>query len=424
VFPSDENTRDFLQSHGRLEDWVPLTADEGAEYHRVFDLDLAGVVPKIACPHSPGNVKNVEDLTGLSIQQVCIGSCTNSSYRDLMIVSEILNGRAVHPDVSLSVAPGSRRILQMITYESALGILLAAGARIQECACGFCVGNGQSPRTGGVSLRTSNRNFLGRSGSRNAQVFLCSPETAAVSAIRGEVADPRDLDIRFPQLKSPRRFIIDDSMLVYPEEGSPPTKIYRGPHMGDPPSNSPLPSQLEGTVTIKLGHRITTDHIVPAGDKLKYRSNVARYADFVFEVVDDSFPERAREIKHQRRENIIVAGLGYGQGSSREHAALCPMYLGVRAVLAMSIERIHRANLINYGIVPFIFENESDYEKIGQGDELIIRDLPDTLGRTKKVRVYNRTKDYTFEVATDLQKREVGILIAGGKLPFLANEAA
>lgn len=422
IFPSDQKTKDFLRVHGREEAWVELAADHGAEYDRVFDLDMAEVVPKIACPPSPGNVKNVADLEGLEIQQVCIGSCTNSSYRDLMIVSEILNGKTVHPNVSLSIAPGSRRVLQMITYESALGIMLAAGARIQECACGFCVGNSLSPPTGGVSLRTSNRNFAGRSGTKDAKVFLCSPETAAASAIKGEVCDPGTLEIKYPELKTPRRFIIDDSLFLFPVSGLPEVEIYHGPHMGEPPRNTPLPGSLDGVVAIKLGNGMTTDHIVPAGDKLRYRSNVAKYSEFVFEVVDSSLPERARWIQRSGKANLIVAGHGYGQGSSREHAALCPMYLGVRAVLALSIERIHKANLINYGIVPLIFENEADYQKIEQGDELGVPALADTLKETDQIRVYNRTQNFYFETRVDLQKRDVDMLIAGGKLPFMADQ--
>ena len=423
VFPSDEITRLFLRAQGREKDWRPIEADKGAEYEKVVEVDLAQVVPKVACPHSPGNIKDVRDLAGLKVDQVCIGSCTNSSYRDLTIVSEILKGKTVHPDVNLALAPGSRQVLLMITRESALEKLLASGVRLQQNSCGFCMGVGQSPRTGGVSLRTINRNFLGRSGTKNAQVYLVSPETAAAAALLGEIIDPRDLGVPYPHVEAvPERFIIDDSLFIPPAERPEEVDIYRGPHMGGVPIGSALPDGLGGEVTIKLGDRITTDHIQPSGSRMMYRANPAKYAEFTFEVVDPSFHDRASKIRDEGKSNIIIAGLGYGQGSSREHAALCPMYLGVRAVVVKSIERIHRANLINFGIIPFTFVREADYDLIKQGDRIEIPDLQRTVREGSKATIINKTQDKTFEGAIMLSQRERETILAGGTLPYVKEK--
>ncbi|MCK4614039.1 MAG: aconitate hydratase, partial [Thermoplasmata archaeon] len=331
VFPSDETTRLFLRAEGREEDWVELKADDDAEYDKVIDLDLGEVVPLTAYPHSPGNIKTVRELDGMEVDQVCIGSCTNSSYKDLMTVAGILKGRKVHPNVSFVIAPGSKQVLENIAREGALADLISAGVRIAESACGFCIGNSQSPKTDAVSIRTSNRNFLGRSGTKSAQVYLTSPETAAAAVITGKMTDPRDLEymgIGYPDIRMPERFYIDDSMFVHPS-GHPGTiEIYRGPNIGDPPSSVPMPEVISGEITIKVGDKITTDHIIPAGSKMKYRSNVPKYSEFVFEIVDPTFHDRASKIRDDGGHNIIVGGLSYGQGSSREHAAICPMYLG------------------------------------------------------------------------------------------------
>jgi len=422
VFPSDEVTRAFLRAQGRQQHWVELAADAGAVYERVEELDLGEVIPKVACPHSPGNVTAVREVAGVKVNQVCIGSCTNSSYRDLMVVAGMLQGRTVHPEVSVAVAPGSRQVLQMITAHSGLGALVAAGVRILESACGFCMGVGQAPGTDGVSVRTSNRNFLGRSGTATAQLYLVSPETAAAAALTGEITDPRDAGVAYPRIQMPEHFVVDDSLLIAPSEHPQEVVIYRGPHMGSVPVAGPLPGSLVGEVVIKVGDRVSTDHIVPGGSRTKYRSNPAKYAEFIFEVVDASFSDRAAAIRDAGGHSIIVGGIGYGQGSSREHAAMCPMYLGVRGVLAKSIERIHRANLINFGIIPLHFVNEADYAWIEQGDVLEIAEIARLLQHSERATLTDTTKKKTFEVAIDLSPRERDIILAGGRLPYVKEK--
>lgn len=426
VFPSDEITRQFLKAQGREEDWTEITADEDAEYDRIVDLDLSELVPLTAYPHSPGNIKTVKELEGMEVDQVCMGSCTNSSHKDMVTVAHILKGRKVHPRVSFVVAPGSRQVLQNIAREKALEGLISAGARIAESACGFCIGNSQSPKTDAVSIRTSNRNFLGRSGTKSAQVFLTSPETAAAAVITGKITDPRDLEkmgITYPEIKMPERFYIDDSMFIYPPEHPEDIELYRGPNIGDPPSSTPLPETIEGVITLKVGDKITTDHIIPAGSKMKYRSNVPKYAEFVFEIVDPTFHDRAIEIRDSGNHNIIVGGLSYGQGSSREHAALCPMYLGVKAVIAKSLERIHTANLINFGIIPLTFKHEKDYNAIEQGDKLEIPNIRTIIKKGGAVIVKNKTKGTQFEVDYSLSDRQKEIILAGGTLAFMKAQA-
>ncbi|HDM67401.1 MAG TPA: aconitate hydratase [Thermoplasmatales archaeon] len=425
IFPSDEVTREFLKAQGREEDWVELKADPDAEYWKEVDIDLSELVPLAACPHSPGNIKPVEELEGTPVDQVCIGSCTNSSYRDLMTVAEILDGKKTHPNVSFVVAPGSRQVLENITRDGGLAKLISAGARIAECACGFCIGNSYSPGTNAVSLRTSNRNFLGRSGTKSAQVYLVSPETAAAAVITGEITDPRKLEemgIKYPDIRMPKKFYIDDSMFIQPSKQPEKVEIYRGPNIGEPPKSEPLPETISGEVTIKVGDKITTDHIIPAGSKMKYRSNVPKYSEFLFEVVDPTFYERAKKIKESGKHNIIVAGLSYGQGSSREHAALCPMYMGVKAVIAKSLERIHNANLINFGILPLTFKDEKDYDNIDQGDELEIPDVKEKIKDGKPLVVKNKTKGTEFKVEANLSKRQREILLMGGTLAYIKNQ--
>lgn len=426
VFPSDEVTLAFLKAQGREQDWVEIKADDDAEYEKIVDLDLGEIEPLVACPHSPGNVKTVKELEGLEVDQVCIGSCTNSSFKDLMTVARILEGKKVHPNVSFVVASGSKQVLENIAREGALTDLLSTGARIAESACGFCIGNSQSPKTDAVSLRTSNRNFLGRSGTKSAQVYLVSPETAAAAVITGKITDPRDLEemgIKYPDVGMPERFYIDDSMFIYPPEHPEGVEIYRGPNIGEPPSSTPLPETIKGEVTIKVGDKITTDHIIPAGSKMKYRSNVPKYSEFVFEIVDPAFHDRALKIRDSGLHNIIVGGVSYGQGSSREHAALCPMYLGVKAVIAKSLERIHMANLVNFGIIPLTFKKESDYDAIDQGDKLEIPDIRDVVREGGALMVRNITKGTEFEVDYNLSERQRKIILAGGTLAFMKNKS-
>jgi len=421
IFPSDEITKEFMMAQGREDQWIELKADPDAKYDREIEIDLSKLEPMAACPHSPGNVKPVKDIEGIKIDQVVIGSCTNSSLRDLLTVAGILEGKTAHKDIEFGVAPGSRQVLEMTSESGALGILIKSGARILETVCGFCIGNSFAPGTNSVSLRTSNRNFEGRSGTKSAQVYLVSPETAAAGVITGEITDPRDLGIKYPDIKLPERFIIDDSMFIFPMPEREKIKILRGPNIKPAPKNTPLPSVIKGEVMLKVGDKITTDHIMPAGARLKYRSNVPKYAEFVFEIVDSTFPERCLTNKEKDIHNIIVAGLSYGQGSSREHAALCPMYLGVKAVLAMSIERIHHANLVNFGILPLIFKNEEDYNTIEKGDSLEMSKIIEELKAGKEITVRNLTKNKEFKVKYELSERQKDIILAGGLLPHTAS---
>jgi len=422
VFPSDETTKQFLKAQGREQDWTEVKADPDAEYDRVVDIDLSKIVPLVAYPHSPGNIKTVKELSGMKVNQVCIGSCTNSSYKDLMTVAKILKGKKVHSSVSFVLSPGSKQVIENLAKEGALADLYSTGARITEPVCGFCIGNSQSPQTDAVSIRTSNRNFFGRSGTKTANLYLTSPETAAASLLTGKMTDPRDLGIDYPSVEMPAKFYIDDSMILLPSETPDDVKIYRGPNIGDPPSNPPMPAEISGVVTIKVGDKITTDHIIPAGSRMKYRSNVPKYSEFVFEIVDDTFYTRASEIRDNGKHNIIVGGLSYGQGSSREHAALCPMFLGVKAVIAKSFERIHSANLINFGIIPLTFKTESDYDQIDSGDELEIPDIRIVLSENKPLIVNNLTKGKQFEVNYELSERQKNILLAGGMLSYIKNK--
>ena len=426
VFPSDETTRAFLKAQGREKDWIEIKADPDAEYEKVIDLDLNEIVPLTAYPHSPGNIKTVKELEGIEVDQVCLGSCTNSSYKDLMTVAHILKGKKAHPNVSFVIAPGSKQVLENITRDGGLADLIFAGARIAESACGFCIGNSQSPKTDAVTLRTSNRNFLGRSGTKSAQAYLVSPETAAAAVITGKMTDPRDLEkmnIKYPDVKMPEKFYIDDSMFIYPPEHPEHIKIYRGPNIGDPPGSLPMPDTITGEITIKVEDQITTDHIIPAGSKMKYRSNVPKYSEFLFEVVDPNFYERAKKIRDSGKSNIFVAGLSYGQGSSREHAALCPMFMGTKAVIAKSFERIHTANLINFGIIPLTFKNDSDYNKVEQGDDIEIPDIKDNIEKGGSLKVKNKTKSTEFEVEYNLSDRQREIILAGGTLAYMKNKS-
>ena len=424
VFPSDRVTRGFLKAQGREAGWVPLKADPSAAYDEVFELDLASVEPMAACPHSPGNVATVASLAGRKVNQVLIGSCTNASYRDLKTVALLLRGKRVHPEVSAGVAPGSRQVVQMLAREGLLEPFISAGVRLLENACGFCIGNSASPESGGVSLRTSNRNFEGRSGTADAQVYLVSPETAVAAALHGTITDPRTLDPP-GEVRRPRQFLADDTLFLYRDTagvGVPEAGIRRGPNIGQPPAGQPLPAVLDGVATIKVGDKITTDHIMPAGARLKYRSNIPQYARYVFEGVDPGFYARAVAHRDAGRQNVIVAGESYGQGSSREHAAMCPMFLGVRLVVAKGFERIHEANLINFGILPCRFADAADYDRLQAGDRLACGALHALLGGRGEL--VNVTQGYRFAVTTALTERQRRILLAGGLLRFVAAAPA
>jgi aconitate hydratase len=426
IFPSDYVTREFLRAQGREKDWIELKADGNAEYEREVDLDLGSIVPLAAYPHSPGNIKTVKELEGIEVNQVCVGSCTNSSFKDLMTIARILKGKKVHPNVSFVVAPGSRQVLENIAIEGALTDIISSGARLVESACGFCIGNGQSPQTDAVSIRTNNRNFLGRSGTKSAQVYLISPETAAAAVISGKITDPRDLDkmgISYPQIEIPEKFYIDDSMLIFPSEHPENIIIFRGPNIGAPPASKPMPDAIDGEVTIKVGDNVTTDDIIPAGDKMKYRSNIPKYSQFVFEPLDPTFYDRAIKIRDAGQHNIIVSGLSYGQGSSREHAAICPMYLGVKVVIAKTLERIHASNLVNFGVIPLTFKKDSDYDDTELGDKLNIPDMRNIVKEGRGLIVKNRTKNKEFEVCYNLSEREREILLVGGALEYVKTHS-
>jgi len=416
LFPSDQQTRRFLKAQGREQDWVELEADPGASYDRIIELNLEEMEPLVAVPHSPGNVKRLSQLEEIMVDQVCIGSCTNSSYRDLMVASAILKGKRIHPRVSLGVAPGSRQVMLALAQEGALTELLKAGARIKECACTFCIGNEFSPRSGGVSVRTSNRNFEGRSGTKDAQVFLTSVEAAAAAALAGRLVDPRSLGMDYPKVREPEAYVVDENMFIFPEPEMRDTPIFRGPNIGSPPQNEEMPDSLRGEVMVKLGDKVTTDHITPAGPRLKYRSNIAKYSQFVFENLDPTFPTRCLENKAIGIHNLIVAGDSYGQGSSREHAAICPMFLGVKAVIAKSFERIHLANLVNFGILPLLFKEASRYESVEQGDRLSSENWKEALKKGQSIHILNHRTGESFECVYNLSQTQRELVLAGGLL--------
>ena len=423
IFPSDEMTRLFLRAQHREADFRDLQPDDDAIYAKIVDIDLAELQPLTARPHSPDNISTVRDMKNIAVDQVCLGSCTNSSYKDLVRVAKILKGRTAHPAVSFILAPGSRQVLENLARGGYLADLISAGARLMENACGFCIGNSQSPQSGSVSLRTSNRNFPGRSGTMDADVYLVSPETAAAAVITGHFTDPRDLGIAYPPVEMPDEFFIDDGMFIRPDNADRVSEVYRGPNIGAPPKNTALPDTIAAEVTIKVGDKITTDHIIPAGARMKYRSNIPKYSEYVFENVDPNFAQNAQKIKAAGKQNIIVAGVSYGQGSSREHAAICPMYLGVRAVIAVSFERIHTANLINFGILPLTFLHSGDYDKIDQGDDLEIANVRNLIGAGADLLIINKTKGISFSVACNLSARQKRIVLAGGALNIRSKNA-
>lgn len=416
IFPSDEITREFLKAQGREEDYTELSSDPDAVYDEVIDIDLSALKPMAACPHSPDNVKTIEELAGGKIDQVCIGSCTNSSYLDLMRVAAILKGKTVHPDVSLAIAPGSKQVYNMLALNGALGDLIAAGARILECACGPCIGMGQSPNSKGISLRTFNRNFEGRSGTADGQIYLVSPETAAASAIAGVFTDPTTLGEEV-KIELPEKFLINDNMVTPPaaEEDMDKVEVLRGPNIKPFPTTKPMEDTIKASCALKVGDNITTDHIMPAGAKiLPLRSNIPAISNYCFTVCDKDFPERAKMLGS----SVIVGGANYGQGSSREHAALAPLYLGVKAVLVKSFARIHRSNLINAGILPLTFVNESDYDKISLGDELVLPDVKKIILEGGDVVVENVTTGEKIMAKCELTGRTRDIILAGGLLNY------
>ena len=418
VFPSDDRTKAFLAAQGRESDWIALAAESDASYNRTIELDLGNVEPLVACPHSPGNIRPLRELKGLKVDQVCIGSCTNSSIKDMRTVAAILGGRTVHPDVSLGVAPGSRQVLRALAKDGSLSTMVTAGARILESACGFCIGSGFSPGSKAVSFRTSNRNFEGRSGTPDAQVYLVSPEIAALAALSGSAPDLSDpglatLDPKRRAISEPESYDVDDSMLIFPGPDRS-SLVVRGPNIGQPPRTSPFPENLHGRVALKAGDKITTDHIMPAGARLKYRSNIPAYSAFVFEGLDPGFSTRCATLRDNGQHAIVVAGESYGQGSSREHAAICPMYLGVKAVLTKSFERIHAANLVNFGIAPLVFADPSDYDAIKRDDSIEALDIRQAIDTGTNPRLTIGGK--TVECRLELSSRQRSILLAGGLL--------
>jgi len=414
VFPSDENTRLFLAAQGREDQYVELKADDDAEYDLVIDINLSELVPAAACPHSPDNVKSIEEIGNIKVDQVCIGSCTNSSFVDLMKVAHILKGKTVNDNVSLSIAPGSKQVYNMLAECGALSWMIDAGARILESACGPCIGMGQSPQSAGVSLRTFNRNFLGRSGTKDAQVYLVSPETAAISALTGVLTDPRTIG-KMPEFSMPNRFMINDNMIIKPAtvEEAPNVEVVRGPNIKPFPESRPVPESIDCECILKVGDNITTDHIMPAGAKiLPYRSNIPYLSNFCFEVCDEEFPARAKE----KNGGIIIGGENYGQGSSREHAALVPLYLGVKAVIAKSFARIHAANLVNAGILPLTFANADDYDSIELGDKLNLSDIRACIKDGKNIVMTANGKE--IKLVSSLSDRDRDIILAGGLLEY------
>ena len=418
IFPSDEITRQFLEAEGRGDVYVPLESDPDAEYDRIIDIDLSTLEPMLACPHSPDNIKTARSLSNTKVNQVCIGSCTNSSLRDMLRVAAILKGKKIADSVSLSVSPGSKQVLTMLADCGALSDMIAAGARILECACGPCIGMGFSPESEGVSLRTFNRNFEGRSGTRDASVYLVSPELAAASALTGYITDPRDLG-DYPEIEMPEAFKINDSAIILPadEAEAKDLEVLRGPNIKPFPQTAPLENTINAKLTLKVGDNITTDHIMPAGAKiLPYRSNIPFLSKFCFGVCDESFPERAKAAGS----NIVLGGTNYGQGSSREHAALVPLYLGVKAVVAKSFARIHAANLINAGILPLTLENPDDYDALAEGDELVLSDVFEALEKGRMT-LTDKTNGKVCTLVCELSDRQIGILRAGGLLPYTKN---
>lgn len=420
IFPSDEVTKKFLKAQGREEDYVELKADEDAVYDETVEINLSGLVSLAAMPHMPDNVKKVTEIGPIKIDQVAIGSCTNSSYRDLMRVARILKGKTVAENVSLVIAPGSKQVLGMLAKNGALADIINSGARILESACGPCIGMGQAPKTDAISLRTFNRNFFGRSGTASASIYLVSPETAAISAIKGVLTDASEIDVDL-NVEEPEVFDINDNLIVPPAEDPDSVEVVRGPNIKPFPQNKPLPKEVNGEALLIIEDNITTDHIMPSNAKLlPFRSNIPYLSDYCLTPVDPDFPKRAKE----KNGGFLVAGYNYGQGSSREHAALVPLYLGVKGVIAKSFARIHEANLVNSGILPLAFEDENDYDRIDLGDELTIKDAPEQIKNGNTIVVQNVTKGFEFNVKLNVSDRLKKVLLAGGLLNYTKENNA
>jgi aconitate hydratase len=418
IFPSDKNTRAYLASVARPGDWIELKADRGASYSEVIDLDLELIEPMIAQPHSPDNVVSVKSLSGTKVDQVCIGSCTNSSYQAMKAVAAVLKGNTVAEGVNLLINPGSKQVYEMIAKEKLTSEMIASGARMLEASCGPCIGMGGAPGSGQVSVRSYNRNFKGRSGTKDASVYLASPVSCAVFAVRGEIVDPRDSGLEIGSFKEPSRYLINRNFLIPPKADTRGIEVIKGPNIKEVSVKEPLRDWIEAEVLLKLGDNITTDDIMPAGSKvLPFRSNIPAISEFVFENIDKTFSSRAQEAKN-RGGGIIVGGENYGQGSSREHAAIGPMFLGIQAVIAKSFARIHRSNLINFGILPLQFENPGDYNRINNGDRLLLKDVSETLGGSQKYHIENISQVYSFAAVSALNEREQEIVKKGGLLPY------
>lgn len=415
IFPSDEQTKKFLDAQDRGSDFTPLSSDDDALYDQIININLSELDPLIACPHSPDNVVKVNTLKDVKVDQVCIGSCTNSSLQDMLKVANILKGKTIADNVSLSISPGSKQVLKALANCGALSDILASGARVLECACGPCIGMGFSPNSAGVSLRTFNRNFLGRSGTKDANVYLVSPETAAASALSGHIDELSSYG-NIPNIEMTKKFEIDDTSIMnpLPEDEAKSAKVLRGPNIKEFPKNNPLENKIEAKLTLKVEDNITTDHIMPAGAKvLPYRSNIPKMSEFCFGVIDEDFHTRAKENKS----NIIIGGSNYGQGSSREHAALVPMYLGVKAVIAKSFARIHAANLINAGILPLEFSNEEDYKNLSQNDNLELNNIFESL-KTGSFLIEDKSNNNKIQLKGTFTDRQREILLAGGLLAY------
>jgi len=423
VFPSDKRTLFYLSAVNRPSDWIELTADKGAKYSEVIELDLAAIEPMIAQPHSPDNVVTVKSLSGTKVDQVCIGSCTNSSYQSMKTVASVLKEKTVAEGVNLLINPGSKQVYEMIAREKLTSDMIAAGGRMLEASCGPCIGMGGAPGSGQVSVRSYNRNFKGRSGTKDASVYLASPVSCAVFAVTGEIIDPRESGLRISSIKEPSKYLISRNFLIPPITDTAAIKVIKGPNIKEVSVKGPLQDRIEAEVLLKLGDNITTDDIMPAGSKvLPFRSNIPAISEFVFENIDKTFSSRAEEAKAQGG-GIIVGGENYGQGSSREHAAIAPMFLGIQAVITKSFARIHRSNLINFGILPLQFKNLEDYDRIGQGDRFVMTDLNTTISGTQEYVIENSTQGYTFRAISTLNDREQEIIKKGGLLPYTRSRS-
>lgn len=421
IFPSDENTLKFLKAQGREHQWMELQADEDAEYAEIIELDLSEIEPMIAQPHSPDNVISVKELQGMKVDQICIGSCTNSSYKIMKTVASILRDKTVHEEVTLFINPGSRQVYEMLASDGSVKTMIQAGARLLESACGPCIGMGAAPGSGQISLRSYNRNFKGRSGTKDALVYLASPVVCALASVHGQIVNPFETDIDLEDIPEPESFVINDNMII-PSRKHKDIKIIKGPNIKEVPVKEPLEDTIFAEVLLKLSDNITTDDILPAGTQvLPYRSNIPMISTFIFKNIDETFYHRAMLAK-QNGGGIIVGGENYGQGSSREHAAIAPMYLGIKAVISKSFARIHRANLINFGILPLMFSNAEDYEKIEQGNVLKIENIIESLKKEQKYRVINLSKNLSFEVYSNLNSREKELILQGGLLPYVRKK--